>query len=186
MPIGSTKFRFRINYLINIIRSYLYFKIKYRNVKYNGFTRVMRGTYFNGNYKYKLGHNVQFGVNCILDAPVNIGNHVLIAREVMFIGRNDHTFNEPMQTIWNSPRGEISNIVVEDDVWIGARAVIMSGVKIGKGAIIAAGAVVTKDVPQCTIVGGNPACVIRKRFANDNDVLKHCEWLDGDALNIEQ
>lgn len=56
------------------------------------------------------------------------------------------------------------DIVVHDDVWIGFRAVILSGVEIGQGAVIAAGAVVTKDVPPYSIVGGNPARVIKSRF----------------------
>ena len=57
------------------------------------------------------------------------------------------------------------NIIVGDDVWIGYRSTILSGVEIGKGAIIAAGSVVTKNVPPYAIVGGNPAMVIRYRFS---------------------
>jgi len=64
-------------------------------------------------------------------------------------------------------------IIVEDDVWIGTRAMILSGVRIGQGAIIAAGAVVTKDVPPYSIVGGNPAKIIKYRFyKNLIDLIK--------------
>jgi maltose O-acetyltransferase len=58
-----------------------------------------------------------------------------------------------------------SKMVIEDDVWIGIRSIIMPGVKIGKESIIAAGAVVTKDVPQYAIVGGVPARIIKKRMS---------------------
>ena len=54
-------------------------------------------------------------------------------------------------------------IIISDDVWIGARVMIMPGVKVGTGAILAAGAIVTKDVPEYAIVGGNPARLIRMR-----------------------
>ena len=65
-------------------------------------------------------------------------------------------------------------IIVEDDVWIGTRAIILSGVRIGKGAVIAAGTVVTKDIPPYAIVGGNPAKIIKFRFEQDviNELMK--------------
>jgi acetyltransferase-like isoleucine patch superfamily enzyme len=60
--------------------------------------------------------------------------------------------------------GSKGDIIVGDDVWIGTNAIICSGVKIGQGAIVAAGAVVTKDVPSYAVVGGNPANLIKYRF----------------------
>ena len=73
------------------------------------------------------------------------------------------------------------NIVVEDDVWIGYRSTIMSGVHIGKGAIIAAGSLVTKDVPAYAIVGGVPAKVIKYRF--DNSICNILKKIDLSKLN---
>lgn len=58
-------------------------------------------------------------------------------------------------------------IIVEDEVWIGNNVIVMSGIKIGKGAIVAAGSVVTKDIPPFAIVGGNPAKFIKWRFAEE-------------------
>lgn len=76
----------------------------------------------------------------------------------------------------------IPKVIIEDDVWIGCNAVIKQGVHIGKGAVIAAGAVVVKDVSPYTIVGGVPAKVIKQRFTSDivNDLLKidWCNWSD--------
>jgi acetyltransferase-like isoleucine patch superfamily enzyme len=59
------------------------------------------------------------------------------------------------------------NIIVEDDVWIGTNAFIMPGIKIGKGAIVGACAVVTKDIPPYAIATGNPACIVKYRFSED-------------------
>ena len=177
MPIGASKMRFRISYLLNIIRSWLYFHLKYRNVKYNGFVRVMKGTRFNKGYRFELGHNVQFGPNCLLDCGAIMGNNILLAGNVCFIGKNDHTFSTPCRTIWSSPRGKNSPIVVGNDVWIGHGVLVMAGVNIGDGAIIAAGSIVTKDVPPCAIVGGNPAKIIKYRFENQDEIDNHCKWL---------
>ena len=64
------------------------------------------------------------------------------------------------------------DITIEDFVWIGNRVIIMGGIRIGEGAIIAAGAVVTRDVPRCAIVGGNPALIIKYRDVAHFDQLK--------------
>jgi len=73
-------------------------------------------------------------------------------------------------------------IIVEDDVWIGARSLILSGVTIGKGAIVAAGSVITKNVPPYSIVGGNPAKIIRFRF--EDNIIK--ELLEIDYSKIDR
>jgi len=79
------------------------------------------------------------------------------------------------------------DIIIGNDVWIGYEAVIMPGVKIGDGAIIATRAVVTKDVPPYTIVGGVPAKVIRKRFDDDTILkLQKIKWWDWDYEKIRQ
>ena len=86
-------------------------------------------------------------------------------------------------TAWDNK----GDIVIGNDVWIGYEAVIMAGVHIGDGAIIAACAVVTKDVPPYTIVGGTPAKEIRKRF--DAEVIQQLlmlKWWDWSADNIRQ
>lgn len=100
-----------------------------------------------------------------------IGKHVSIAEDVTFLCGGNHTYAgfspfpykvklgiQPVEALTKGP------IIIEDDVWIGLRALILSGVRVGKGAIVAAGAVVTKDVPAFAIVGGNPARFIKWRF----------------------
>ena len=64
---------------------------------------------------------------------------------------------------------DIRPIVIEDDVWIGRRAIIMGGVTIGKGAVIGAGSVVTKDVPPYCVAAGNPA-IVRKKLLNEQEL----------------
>ena len=100
-----------------------------------------------------------------------IGNYCSIATFVMFILDADHYTNHistfPFKVKELGERFEgvsKGDILVDDDVWIGYGATIMSGVHIGQGAVVAAGAVVTKDVPPYAIVGGVPAKVIKYRF----------------------
>lgn len=113
-------------------------------------------------------------LNWGMKEKLQIGGYCSIAQEVVFVLNADHFTNHlstfPFKTkILNGGMEGVSkgNIVVSDDVWIGYRAIIMSGVHIGQGAIIAAGAVVTRDVPPYAIVGGIPAKVIKYRFDKD-------------------
>jgi acetyltransferase-like isoleucine patch superfamily enzyme len=95
-----------------------------------------------------------------------------MAGNVAFVGRNDHRFDVVGKTIWDSPRGTSLITTVEDDVWIGYGAIVMSGVTIGRGSVVAAGAVVASDVGCYSIVGGVPAREIGKRFSND-EIQRH-------------
>ena len=79
------------------------------------------------------------------------------------------------------------DIIIENDVWVGARSTIMSGVKISNGAVVAAGSVVTKDVPPYTIVGGNPARIIKYRFDESQiEKLLKISWWDWDEDKIRE
>lgn len=103
---------------------------------------------------------------------VIIGNYCSLARDVLFVfgeHRTDLVSTYPFRTLltpdgMNHDATEKGEIRIGNDVWIGTRATIMSGVAIGDGAVVAAGAVVTKDVPPYAIVGGVPARLIRFRF----------------------
>ena len=106
-----------------------------------------------------------------LDTKLIIGSYCSIGPDVKFLLGGEHQ----LHTISTYPfkvrcfgetkeSGSIGNIVVHDDVWIGANVTICSGIEIGQGAVVAAGAVVTKNVPPYAIVGGNPAKIIKYRF----------------------
>jgi len=106
----------------------------------------------------KIGKDTKVGSDAFLDgrAPLTIGDHVDIASEVM-IYNSEHDLESPGFEAIEEP------VTIGNYVFIGPRAIILPGVSIGKGAIVAAGAVVTKDVPPFAIVGGVPAKVIGER-----------------------
>lgn len=105
------------------------------------------------------------------DTKLKIGSYCSIAQGVQFLLGGEHQINSistyPFKVkCFGQKReaGSKGDIVVKDDVWIGANAIICSGVTLGQGCIVAAGAVVTKDVAPYAIVGGNPARIIKYRF----------------------
>jgi acetyltransferase-like isoleucine patch superfamily enzyme len=102
---------------------------------------------------------------------VIIGNYSMLATNVSILG-GDHNFNVIGTPVIFSGRPKLETTYIGNDVWIGTKVIVMSGIKIGDGAIIGAGSVVTKDVEPCTIVAGVPAKLIRYRF-NKQDTLKH-------------
>jgi acetyltransferase-like isoleucine patch superfamily enzyme len=106
---------------------------------------------------------------------LHIGNYVSIAQQVSFLldaehhtdGISTYPFRVKMMKLEKYEAFGKGDIVLDDDVWIGCGATIMSGVHIGQGSVIAAGAVVTKDVPPYAIAGGVPAKVIKYRFSDE-------------------
>ena len=121
---------------------------------------------------------------------LKIGNYCSLAQEVMFVLDADHyvdtisTFPFKVK-IMGQPIEGISkgDIIVEDDVWIGYRSTILSGVRIGQGAVVAAGAVITKDVPPYAIVGGVPAKVLKYRF--NDELIEELKKVDFSKLSKE-
>lgn len=117
--------------------------------------------------------DVEFGAHCtvnpyaMISGKVRCGHGVRIASHASLVGFN-HGYDDPDIPIYLQ-KHESLGIVIEDDVWVGANAVIVDGVTIGRGAVIAAGAVVSKDVPPMAIVGGVPAKVLRFRGRGRRD-----------------
>ena len=107
-----------------------------------------------------IGRESRAGLGNVIIGPVSIGNNVIIAQGVVLSGL-DHNYKECNITI--SKQGVSTSLInIEDDVWIGANAVITKGVTNGKHSIIAACSLVNKDVPPFSIVAGNPAKVIKQ------------------------
>ena len=103
------------------------------------------------------------GEGCYIGPKVELGPYVMLGPRVAIVG-GDHRFDRPGVPAIFSGRPQLKRTVVAADVWIGYGAIIMNGVSIGEGAIVAAGTVVTHDVPPYIIVGGVPAKPIRERF----------------------
>ena len=129
---------------------------------------IERGARFGDGSQVEIGDNSQIGVDFELLGPAmfKIGSNVMMGPEVIFITIN-HKFDRLDTPIRRQGHYAAEAITIGDDAWIGARAIILPGIIVGKGAIVGAGAVVTKDVPEYTIVGGNPANVIKYRTEAD-------------------
>lgn len=112
--------------------------------------------------KVSLGDYSGIGINARINGSCTIGHHVMMGTDVVVITRN-HAFGRTDIPMMEQGFEEERPVVIGNDVWIGDRVVILPGVTVGDGSILAAGAVVAKDVPPYAIVGGVPARVIRMR-----------------------
>lgn len=163
-------------FLIRVKRRLL--MLIYRNL----FGRAGKSLWFDpeGLYSYRniyIGNNVSLGIRPTIMAElseVHIGNNVMFGPEVSVIGggHNVTVIGKPMSFVKEKTGNEDLGVIIEDDVWVGTRAVILRGVTIGRGSVIGANSLVTKSVPPYAIVGGNPAKLLRFRFSTD-DILKH-------------
>lgn len=113
----------------------------------------------NGMGDVIIGVGVRIGMSNVIIGPVTIGNNIILAQNVVVSALN-HTYHDVRIPI-RFQKCTTSPVTIEDDCWIGANAVITAGVSIGKHAVVAAGSIVTKNVPPFSIVAGNPAKVIK-------------------------
>lgn len=129
-----------------------------------------------------IGNNVYVGKDVHIECNADIGDFVMIANRVALVGRHDHDFRTVGVPVRFSPWVGCVNppspyrdekISIESDVWLGFGAVVLSGVCVGRGAIVAAGSVVTKSVEPYAIVGGNPARQIGRRFTEESQIAEH-------------
>ncbi len=111
-----------------------------------------------------IGERTRIGLGNTLIGPVTVGNDVMFAQNVVVSGLN-HGYEDVTVPIANQPVVTYP-IVIEDEVWVGANAVITAGVTVGKHSIVAAGCVVVKDVPPFSIVGGNPGKILKQYNSN--------------------
>lgn len=124
--------------------------------------RIESGATFGSGREISIGSYSGIGEDCRLHGEIEIGNYVMMGPEVMIWTRNHNTdrVDVPM---CQQGSGEIKKVVIGNDVWIGARVIILPGINIGSGSVVAAGSVVTKNVPEYSVVAGNPAQVVRQR-----------------------
>jgi len=159
--------------ILNYIRNVLNFSVRYPFVKYGHDVHIQWNVeIFSPNKNVVIGDKVGINSGTVIISDLVVGNDVLIAPRCGFINRGEHTYNDCGQTIFSGPRARSEVIVIEDDVWIGYGSIILGGVTIGEGSVIAAGSVVINDVPEYSIVAGNPAKLIKMRF-NKEEIIAH-------------
>lgn len=168
--------------LKNTLRSLKMFWYRY---KYN--LKNVHHTFYMGGKSIispdlQADQHVFIAAGCRIYPKVSIGKYTMFAPEVAILG-GDHNFDDPCKPIIFSGRPKMPATQIGEDVWIGARAIIKAGVKIGNGAIIASGAIVTKDVPAYAIYGGNPAKLIRNRF-NEQEIEEHKNMLASNSVQL--
>lgn len=141
-----------------------------------------RGVVLWAKNRISIGRNFYIGRYSQIECDAQIGDDVMFSNYVALVGRYDHHFQQPGTPIrlasqirdadydW---KGLKSSVTIGNDVWIGYGSILLSGVSVGDGSIIAAGSVVTKDVPEYSIVGGNPARKIADRFASEEEKQLH-------------
>lgn len=162
--------KFKI-YLHDILRS-----VKIRLLKFRYRAKYVDGTSYLAlgskiSRDIKLGKYGYIGPRADIAPGLVAGNYVMLGSDVTIVGK-DHRIDISGTPIIFSGRPEFSKTNIEDDVWIGARTIIIAGVKIGRGSVVGAGSVVTKDIPPYTVVGGVPAKFIKKRF-NQKQITEH-------------
>lgn len=123
------------------------------------------------------------GPNCQIGPKVKIGKYTMLANNVSIVG-GDHLFSDPTIPIIFSGRPKLKETILGEDVWIGAFTIVMAGVKIGNGAIVGAGSVVTKNIPSYSIYAGVPAKFIKMRF-DENEIKIHKQMLQKETVNID-
>lgn len=114
----------------------------------------------NGMGNVIIGNGSRIGISNVLIGPLIIGNNVIIAQNVVISALN-HGY-EDIHTPIRFQKCTTKHIQIDDDSWIGANCVITAGVKIGKHVVVAAGSIVTKNIPDYSIVAGNPARIIKQ------------------------
>ena len=154
-----------------------------KNVSLGSHVHIGIGSILDSYGGLTVGSDTYIGKFCTVECDGQIGSGVMLGNCVGLIGRYDHDFHTIGKSIRSSPwigdpdysgPGKGLKVVVGDDVWIGYGSIVLSGVTIGRGAIVAAGSVVTKDVEPYAIVAGNPARKLADRFT-PSEVVEH-EW----------
>ena len=167
---------------LKIFRNIYLKKVKWNKYEIGSNFHAARGVFLWARTNIVIGDNFYIGKYSIIECDAIIGNNVILANHVSLIGKYDHHYQQigvpirlasQIRDVKYDWKGLNQKIIIEDDVWIGLGSIILSGVKICKGSIIAAGSIVTKDVEAYSIYAGNPAKKIRNRFESEDDLQMH-------------
>lgn len=127
--------------------------------------KIERGADIGNGTHLSIGNRSSLGINARVHGPLAIGADVMMGRDVLVFAVS-HAYGDHTIPMIDQGFSEPRPVVIGDDVWIGARAILLPGVHVGKGAIVGAGAVVAKDVPDYAVVIGNCARVVRSRLGS--------------------
>jgi len=168
--------------LLRSLRHFYLINFKWKRYVFGRNPYIGRSVFMWAKHSIVTGDNFYIGKYSQIECDAEIGDNVLIANHVGIVGRYDHNYNQigvPVRLAsqirdkdyeW---KGLNEKVIIEDDVWIGFGSVILSGVKISQGSIIAAGSVVTKDTEPFSIYAGVPAKKIRDRFDCESEKEEH-------------
>jgi acetyltransferase-like isoleucine patch superfamily enzyme len=154
------------------------------NVTIGVYPRIGRGARIASVHGLQIGHFVAVGPKSVVEVGGEIGDFAVFATGVLVVGRDDHRIDAvgtPVyltEWIGDRPERDRDRVNVGRDVWIGAGAIVLSGVTIGEGAIVGAGTVVARDVAPYAIVAGNPARVVGMRFGSESERRRHSDILE--------
>ena len=139
-----------------LVRNYIAFAEK--SISIGRYSKIHKST--------RIGNNSGIGYGCEINVGVTIGENVMMGPNVLIYTQNHRTDRTdiPMR---EQGMSEIQPVIIEDNVWIGARVIILPGVTIGTGSVIGAGAVVPKSIPPYSVAVGNPARVVKSRLENN-------------------
>ena len=171
--------------MIKRILKYYKRKNTYKKLKKVGEHSVLeRDVRLVGAENIEIGEYVYIRYGCRLyaqGAPLRIGRGTVLSYNVQIFTRN-HNYDSPdLKYLPYDERFHDEPVTIGEYVWIGANVMIMPGVHVGDGAVLAAGAVVTKDVPECAVVGGNPARILKYR---DKEVFRRLKEQDAGYFRL--
>lgn len=138
---------------------------------------LSKGHDISGHLNIEIGDNVWIGKNCLIAGRggVTINSGTIISHNVEIWTENHRYDCENLESIPYDKYFVSKTVLIKSNVWVGSRVIIIPGVQIGEGVVIGAGTVVTKDIPDYAIVGGNPAKIIKYRNIERYDSLKRQE-----------
>ncbi|MCD7925145.1 MAG: hypothetical protein LUI85_10790 [Bacteroides sp.] len=168
--------------ILKKIRDYWYKYVVWRKYKIGKNFHCGRGVFLWARDDITIGNDFYIGKYSIIETNCIIGNGVIFANYVGVVGKYDHCYEEigmPVRLATSIRdreyqwKGMSETTVIGDDVWVGFGAIILSGVNVSDGCIIAAGALVTNDTEPYSIYAGMPARKVKDRFNTEEEKLKH-------------
>lgn len=168
--------------MLSKVRDVLLRRLIYRNYTIGPGFHAGRGTHLWAPRRLIIGKRFYMGRYSQIECDAVIGDYVMFGNFVSLVGKYDHNYQEigvptsesiSIRSPHYAWKGRELETRIGNDVWIGLGSIVLCGVRIGEGSVIAAGSVVTRDVEEYAVYAGNPAKKIRERFSSDADREAH-------------